>query len=287
MYENDYEYLKRIEEYAQRRWKEPLICTYLWDRYDLNTQLINRKDKLCRMDVDYAYDEDFNLRIILDVNPDSPFLYQEFWCNAVAYDDTGDLETGHIVLYKNYTESNTFDIVGELPLASKIEFKQDFRLVAKFYTLDETDYSETVNITEDVNLSDVISVHVRDYTDADYYVSSTGDDTNPGTLDEPFATIQHASNIIDIGDTICCLDNITEANCTSFNVSCYIIAKESHTVVSEANKEYFVLNEGAEVYIQYIDFDDVYSYNNGAYVFNRGTAPVYIKSPDITSGGAK
>ncbi|PER50498.1 DUF5123 domain-containing protein [Bacillus thuringiensis] len=37
---------------------------------------------------------------------------------------------------------------------------------------------------------------------ANYYVSSTGSDLNPGTLDQPFATIQKAANVAKEGSTI-------------------------------------------------------------------------------------
>ena len=36
----------------------------------------------------------------------------------------------------------------------------------------------------------------------DYYVSISGDDSNPGTLDLPFKTIQHATSIVEAGDTV-------------------------------------------------------------------------------------
>ncbi|PGQ44302.1 right-handed parallel beta-helix repeat-containing protein, partial [Bacillus thuringiensis] len=35
-----------------------------------------------------------------------------------------------------------------------------------------------------------------------YYVSPTGNDLNPGTLDQPFATIQKAANVAKEGSTI-------------------------------------------------------------------------------------
>ena len=35
-----------------------------------------------------------------------------------------------------------------------------------------------------------------------YYVSISGDDSNPGTLDLPFRTIQHATSIVEAGDTV-------------------------------------------------------------------------------------
>ena len=36
---------------------------------------------------------------------------------------------------------------------------------------------------------------------ADYYVSTTGSDSDPGTLAQPFATIQHAADLMGPGDT--------------------------------------------------------------------------------------
>jgi hypothetical protein len=35
----------------------------------------------------------------------------------------------------------------------------------------------------------------------DYYIAKTGSDTNPGTLDQPFLTIQRAANVMVAGDT--------------------------------------------------------------------------------------
>ncbi|MFK4333493.1 hypothetical protein ABH955_004155 [Bacillus sp. RC240] len=35
-----------------------------------------------------------------------------------------------------------------------------------------------------------------------YYVSLTGDDSNPGTLDQPFATIQKAANVAKEGSIV-------------------------------------------------------------------------------------
>jgi len=37
---------------------------------------------------------------------------------------------------------------------------------------------------------------------ATYYVASTGADSNPGTSSAPWATIQHAANLVAPGDTV-------------------------------------------------------------------------------------
>src|SRR5690242_16221010 len=36
----------------------------------------------------------------------------------------------------------------------------------------------------------------------DYYVATTGNDANAGTLDQPFATLQKGANIAAAGDTV-------------------------------------------------------------------------------------
>src|SRR5687767_3088590 len=37
---------------------------------------------------------------------------------------------------------------------------------------------------------------------ADYYVATTGNDSNPGTMTQPFATLQRAHTAVSAGDTV-------------------------------------------------------------------------------------
>jgi hypothetical protein len=41
-----------------------------------------------------------------------------------------------------------------------------------------------------------------------YYVATNGDDSNPGTITQPFRTIQHAAEVAKAGDTVCIRDGI-------------------------------------------------------------------------------
>ncbi|MBN2288554.1 MAG: dockerin type I repeat-containing protein [Candidatus Glassbacteria bacterium] len=41
-----------------------------------------------------------------------------------------------------------------------------------------------------------------------YYVSPSGDDTGPGTLEEPFRTLGHAAGSLSAGDMVCALDGV-------------------------------------------------------------------------------
>ena len=59
----------------------------------------------------------------------------------------------------------------------------------------DLDYSGTVNMYDYMLLAD----HWLDTSG--YYVAITGDDSNPGTFFEPFATIQKAADVMSAGDT--------------------------------------------------------------------------------------
>lgn len=277
--EDDYRFVRRIKEYAQRRWKEPLICSYLWDKYDLETTLVNRKDKLCRMDVDYAYDDDFNLRIILSVNDTNPFIDAYFSCDAIAYNEDGEIEEGNFALYINQNEAVPYyRFISVLPMEFRCIFKSEFRLIAKFYPSDETDYATTININDEVNLSNIVNVQIRDYTDADYFVSSTGADTNDGSLEAPFATIQHAVDMISVGDSICCLTDLTLANSVIFYKSCELFAKEKKTTLTSSTQEYFKVFRNTQLMIHDILLDSVFDYNNGGIIENTDSALVTVES---------
>ena len=38
---------------------------------------------------------------------------------------------------------------------------------------------------------------------AEFYVASTGNDSNSGSIEQPFATVQRAQNAASLGDTVC------------------------------------------------------------------------------------
>src|SRR5690606_20456961 len=44
--------------------------------------------------------------------------------------------------------------------------------------------------------------YVADHHIADYYVATDGDDSNPGTFEEPFRTIGHGADQLVAGDTL-------------------------------------------------------------------------------------
>jgi hypothetical protein len=274
--EDDYNYLKRIEEYGKRRWKEPLLCTYLWDRYDLNTQLLNRQRLICRSDVDYAYDDDYNLKIVNSFNTVSPFKNQVFRASSEAYNQDGSLEEGHLIFYIKDDEG--FRLYGESPINFKVT--EDFEIVVKYYPLSITSYANSINPDDEVNVSDVTKIHVRDYKEADYFVSNSGDDSNPGDYTHPFKTLQHASDIVLPGETICVLTSLNLSDSVLIYTDCNLIAKDA-TITSDFGW-FLSITPGTSVYIQNLVFSThtgpVFNYKDGAYIQNHGGGLVSVES---------
>jgi hypothetical protein len=283
--EDDYNFLQRIHEYACRKWKEPLVSTYLWDKYGLNVKPVNRQRLLCRCDETYVYDGDLNLRIIVTVNTTSPFVNQIFRVNATAYNKNGDIEPGHLVLYRKYEDETVYSLYTETPVSERINQTKDFSIIVKYYTPDESSYEETIDPDDEVNISDTINIHVRDYTDADYFVSKDGDDTARGSLKSPFKTIQHALNIIASGDTICLLTDINDQCSNIIYTDCNIIAKNTGTTINSNIGLFFILFMETSLYIQDIVLmksdKTVYDYKDGAYYYNYGENIDTIESEDI------
>ena len=278
--EDDYNYLKRIEEYGKRRWKEPLLCTYLWDRYGLNTQLLNRQRLICRCDVDYAYSDNYNLKIINSYNTVSPFVNQFFRASAEAYNPDGSLEEGHLVFYIKYDDE--FRLYGESPISFKVT--KDFMIVAKYYPLDITSYANSIKPDGEINVSDVTKIHVLDYKDANYFVSNTGDDSNTGDYNHPFRTLQHASDKVLLGETICILTSLNLPDSVLFYTDCNIIAKDS-TVLTSDFGWFFSIYPDTKVYIQNLVFSThtstVFNYTDGAYIQNNGGNLVSVESLNV------
>ena len=285
MFEEDYNYLQRISWYSKRGWKEPLICTYLWDKYDLETQLLNRERLICRCDTDYAYDDDYNLYILNVFNTTSPFINQTLRVDSYAYNESGELEDGHLVLYIKTGDDVLYRLVGELPYISKVVVDEDFTVITKYYPSDVTEWAESIDPEEEPNISKTTMIHVRDYTEADYYVSKTGDDNNPGTITAPFKTLQHAMNVVPSGGTVCILSDLTYEDSVLCFTDCNIICKDENTPISTSNGRFLTIAPGTHLYLQGMNFKNndalVYTYNDGHYLTNNEDALVTIETQAI------
>lgn len=282
MFEEDYEFLQRVKEYSKRRWKEPLLCTFLWDKYGVNTELLNRERLICRCDTDYASEEDYNLRIIPVFNTTSPFINQTLRVSAYAYNEYGELEEGNFVLYIKHGKSYQWKRL--LPYEKKITEDKDFTVIIKYYPPDVKQWDHTIS-SDEVNTSKPTLIHVRTYHESDYFVSSSGDDNNSGSLATPFKTLQHAMNVVPRGGTVCILTDLTYDKTVLCFTDCNIICKNNSTTLYSGNGQFLTIVPGTQLYLQGMNFKYeiilIYNYTDGHYIKNNKRAPVTIETQSI------
>lgn len=285
MYEYDEEYLERIREYSKRRWEEPLIQSYIWDRYDLDTTIENRQRLICRTNVDYAYSADYNLRIITSANTTSPFQGQTLWISSVCYNSDGELEEGHLVLYKCCDDSSVYQRLGEVPYSEEVGTEPAYKLITKYYPPDITEYAEEIDSTTEENISSVLEITPRTYLNSDYYVDyRTGSDNFPGTLEQPFKTLAKAANTVEAGGTICVIDFLSEKNTACFSTNCNLITKRDAVMIMLTQDSYISFLPNTQVYIQgpliWKMPMDAMDFVKGHTIINQGTGLMTIDNTD-------
>ena len=280
MYEYDEEYLERIREYSKRRWEEPLIQSYIWDRYDLDTTIENRQRLICRTNVDYAYSADYNLRIITSANTTSPFQGQTLWISSVCYNSDGELEEGHLVLYKCCDDSSVYQRLGEVPYSEEVGTEPAYKLITKYYPPDITEYAEEIDSTTEENISSVLEITPRTYLNSDYYVSMGGNDKNPGTIEQPFRTLAKAADTVEAGGTICILVYPFEKETVCFSTNCNLITDEPNKLIIVTEEAPFAILPNTQIYLQGISLKSVYdkekNFMKGHTISNQGTGLISI-----------
>ncbi len=99
-----------------------------------------------------------------------------------------------------------------------------------------------------------------------YYVSTSGSDSNPGTSASPFRTIQKAADVVNPGDTVVIRDGVYSTTAQYFvNINrggasgSYVTFKAEHkwgAVLDGGNVSSYGINLGAGVsYIQFVDLE--------------------------------
>jgi hypothetical protein len=91
-----------------------------------------------------------------------------------------------------------------------------------------------------------------------YYVDDTGSDSNPGSISQPFRTIEHAANQLNAGDTLYVREGLYEESALIWNrhgtSSAWIVIEnypnESPTVdASGTNESGIIINESSYIYL--------------------------------------
>jgi len=132
-----------------------------------------------------------------------------------------------------------------------------------------------------------------------YYVATTGNDTNPGTLERPFLTIQHAADAVDPGDTVVVEDG-TYSNPNQRGPSSTLVnltrggTVDKYVTFTSQNKWGAVLDglnnttaEGVEFGANYVRFQDfeVRGFSDDAFSNYRGGQFIEIRGNHIHDEG--
>lgn len=226
--EDDYHYMKRQFEYLQLIQKVPLPIAEIYKLYGIPASLENRERLLLKMFDIYKHghmtddrvDENGNYiakgdRLYVDRWEPEPWEHKDGFCEKL--DDFGQIffVNANNVNPKKFSDVIfTFNFLNIYGQNVDIEYAVDIYLDGDIL---EPDYHfstfkiNTENLDElNVNLfkffaknnegeiigEQEIEINVKGCNDADFYVRADGDDRNPGSKDEPFATIGKAISCI-------------------------------------------------------------------------------------------
>jgi hypothetical protein len=111
--------------------------------------------------------------------------------------------------------------------------------------------TQTLNIDSGSGITGVdSSINITQTAGNTYYVSTTGSDSNPGTITQPFATINYGVSVLQPGDTLliragryaeALLDNLPSG--TSWNAPVTIAAYPGETVTMRPGSGFYIVEE--------------------------------------------
>ncbi|WP_296882106.1 hypothetical protein [uncultured Methanobrevibacter sp.] len=246
--EDDYHYMKRIIEYLALVHTEPLPVAEIYKLYGLPAKLINRDRFIVRMfDITkhpHHIDETTGEYIVDDWIPE-PWEHKDTFC--IGGIDLGEyfyVSADRLNPIRKQNVTFTFDFVNCLLEPLTGDFTVDINLNGTDiytgytdstficpYSLLEIDNTFIFTGKHGTHILGVfeIHIHVRGCSEADFFVTSSGNDTKDGkTLANAFKTIEKGTSVINgiyelisvygrldtVGDSIV-IDNTTVLGCNS------------------------------------------------------------------------
>ena len=284
--EDDYHYMQRIIEYNLRLHDTPAPVLEIWKLYGVDAVMLNRERYLLKwFDIlrhpyhkekrtDPCTGAEYETLIVDEWNP-QPWEHKDKWAdgknilgeyfyatasnirpikkqpiyfdfkvlNSLAQDITDDY---HVIILLN-------DVSVETDHPTNIRWKCNPDLLDEFednvFTFIGKDKeNNTIGTVE-------ITIQVRGCDDADFYVSSNGDDNNDGSIDNPFQTLQKALNSVNGNlDLIAILGEITIHEPCIVKENTNIIGCETAQITNTDNPRFFHISQNKQLTIQDITF---------------------------------
>lgn len=306
--EDDYNYIERMKQYIQYRWKKPLPELYLWQKYNITNKMVNRHHQIFRIASDTFDDENLCGRIAnYDLNNGSvfstfntthPILNQTLIINSYFLNNHGEQITyGKLGVFIKKLNDADYLYKGNAPFSLKITEESRANMNVKTAYIGEDVLQINTPLPDNYITSDDETITLgtipkeeeeepdEPLMDRVIFVSPTGDDENDGRhRSTPLKTIQYAINKISEEDVIVLLKgtfNIKEP--LSINKSCIIIGESNEVEIrNTVNNEWIHINpSNTEVVLTLNSLKltsnyETYIYNSFTYYTNIGTTKMII-----------
>ena len=311
--EDDYHYMNRIINYLSRLHTTPLPVLEIWKLYGLEASMVNREKYLLKLFDETRHDFDYENEHVLDWIPKT-------WEHKDGFGDcTDNLGRYFFVSANTNFPKKWSNVLFSFKLMNNLaeELDENFTVEILFnnqrfesngssffvpYTLlDE----ETTNIftfiarnDNDIIGTEEMEINVQGCNNADFYVSSNGDDSNDGTIDDPFLTINKAlEKVSNVRNMIVVQGEVTVNDSTIINDNCTILGCGNAIIHNDLSNKFFHItgnknltlsllditldSNGAQTYIKSSNYtNNNVDYNNYLTVLVNGETPLISLSTD-------
>jgi len=213
--EDDYHYMNRILNYMLMYHTTPLPVLEIWKLYGIEATMENREKYLLKLFDETRHPFNNETGLVEDWTPE-PWEHKDKFCD---YDsDLGEyffikvstnipVKNQDVILHFSYLNSLAEPLTGDY----KVDIYQDNTLIVEnytgaSYTLESSLFDQsndnifTVTCKHDntvISTEDIL-IRVRGCNNANWYVATTGNDTNDGkTVSTPFATLAKALSMVE------------------------------------------------------------------------------------------
>ena len=266
--EDDYYYKERIKKYLQEYHEKPAPLLELWKLFGVEDSTIqNREYRLCKMFEESLHNEDWSpldwehkdpqcivddesYFLFVTVDNDSPFRGQQVRFTLQVLDSLGHNVTGDFLFLpfladervgEEIIDSYVFTVdTSDLDMTQENVFRfKGFTSMAEL----ENDLLENNGLfVEEGLFSDEVIITLKGCNDGDYYVALDGDDSNDGSKEYPFETVEHAFSVVQPNEVIILVDE-------EYNLEDVIVVPCSCTLVSCADDYSTLLPSQSTVFV--------------------------------------
>lgn len=286
--EDDYHYMKRMLEYNVRLHTTPAPVLEIWKMYGIDAVMLNRERYLLKWfdvlrhphhketRIDPCSGAEYETLIVDDWTPE-PWEHKDKWVDGKSVLGEYFYASASTVRpIKKQPVNFIFKVLNSLAEDISNNYTVAIFLNDEPVELDDTVYANQqwkcnpdlldednpnvfTFVCKDGESNDVdsveITINVRGCDDADFYVSSSGSDSNDGSITHPFATLQKALNSINGNlDLIAIYGSITIPEPCIVRENCTIIGCETAEITNLTNPRFFYISQDKQLTVQDITF---------------------------------